>query len=63
MLYKWAPPKGTVTNADFVSLSSKKELPGMTEEKLASILSPESRTKPFLTLLWPNKEWKMWNLK
>ena len=31
--YKWAPPKGTVTNADFVSLSSKKELPGMTEER------------------------------
>ena len=31
--YKWAPPKGTVTNADFVSLSSKKELPGMAEER------------------------------
>ena len=31
--YKWAPPKGAVTTADFVSLSSKKELPGMTEER------------------------------
>ena len=31
--YKWAPPKGAVTTADFVSLSSKRELPGMTKER------------------------------
>ena len=30
--YKWAPPKGAVTTADFVSLSSKRELPGMTKK-------------------------------
>lgn len=30
--YKWAPPKGAVTTADFVSLSSKKKLPGMTKK-------------------------------
>ncbi len=31
--YKWAPPKGAVTTADFVSLSSKRELPGMTKKE------------------------------
>lgn len=31
--YKWALPKGAVTTADFVSLSSKRELPGMTKER------------------------------
>ena len=31
--YKWAPPKGAVTTADFVSLYSKRELPGMTKER------------------------------
>ena len=30
--YKWAPPKGAVTTADFVSLSSKRKLPGMTKK-------------------------------
>lgn len=30
--YKWAPPKGAVTTADFVSLSSKRELSGMTKK-------------------------------
>ena len=30
--YKWAPPKGAVTTADFVSLSYKRELPGMTKK-------------------------------
>ncbi len=30
--YKWAPPKETVTNADFVSISSKGELPGISEK-------------------------------
>jgi hypothetical protein len=31
--YKWAPPKGAVTTADFVSLSSKRKLPGMTKKE------------------------------
>ena len=31
--YKWAPPKGAVTTADFVSLSSKRELPRMTKKE------------------------------
>ena len=31
--YKWAPPKGAVTTADFVSLSTKRELPGMTKKE------------------------------
>lgn len=31
--YKWAPPKGAVTTADFVSLSSKRELPEMTKKE------------------------------
>lgn len=31
--YKWAPPKGAVTTADFVSLSSKRELLGMTKKE------------------------------
>ena len=31
--YKWAPPKGAVTTTDFVSLSSKRELPGMTKKE------------------------------
>ena len=31
--YKWAHPKGAVTTADFVSLSSKRELPGMTKKE------------------------------
>ena len=30
--YKWAPPKGAVTPADFVSLSSKRDLPGKTQK-------------------------------
>ena len=30
--YKWEPPKGAVTTADFVSLSSKRELSGMTKK-------------------------------
>ena len=30
---KWAPPKGAVTTADFVSLSSKRKLPGMTKKE------------------------------
>ena len=31
--YKWAPSKGAVTTADFVSLSSKRKLPGMTKKE------------------------------
>ena len=31
--YKWAPPKGAVTTADFVSLSSKRKLLGMTKKE------------------------------
>ena len=31
--YKWAPPKGAITTADFVSLSSKRKLPGMTKKE------------------------------
>ena len=31
--YKSAPPKGAVTTADFVSLSSKRKLPGMTKKE------------------------------
>ena len=31
--YKWAPPKGAVTTADIVSLSSIRKLPGMTKKE------------------------------
>lgn len=31
--YKWAPPKGAVTTADFIALSSKRKLPGMTKKE------------------------------
>ena len=33
MISKWAPPKGAVPTADFVSLSSKRKLPGMTKKE------------------------------
>lgn len=49
--YKWAPPKGAVTTADFVSLSSKRELPGMTKERnLLLFYHQVIPNKQFLTL-------------
>ena len=61
--YKWAPPKGAVTTADFVSLSSKRKLPGMTKKENLLLFYHRNPEQTVFDIVVAQQGWKMSNLK